>query len=470
MHRRFWMVLGGLCYLLLMLTGISTAQQSRDYAITTIDYTLTDDNRTLTVRLTVTNQGATASNNTTVDVYQRLDEDDVQLLASDTLGPLASGDTVDLQFAFQTADFDPGSRQIIEVVVGIDNYELAGSPIADDNIRAVTVPIPQTIPPPQPSPAVDDPGSTPVPAAGQPLIQIDGDTVTVYGYDLPRLEAAVILGAVAGFLLMLWLLTVIFRLAFRRPARYEVWQPPYALFPPGDPNSTEGRRQAWQGFAKNSLLLGVPTEGNVHPVKRLKGSDDNNLKNWDVVAARLSQYDQYGRIERTAHVIEPKFIKELNRIISRRDQTGQDKLQKQLDNVTGRMIRGFKKTLSRNHAFLPVSLDMRWQGTHGDVRIFFELYQCQGQAWYRIDRWEPTLSFIAETLQEEFTFTIHGCDNDETFDDFMQRLQSDVSWLLMETIRRDQPQQAREVPQDTFDVPDTLSGMAPVRDDQDELT
>jgi PKD repeat protein len=464
------MILGGLSWLLLMLTGIAAAQQSRDYAITTIDYTLADDRRSFTVSLTVTNQGATASNNTTVDVYQRLDEDDVQLLASDTLGPLASGDTVDLQFAFQTADFDPGSRQIIEVVVGVDDYELAGSPIADDNIRAVTVPIPQTIPPPQASPAADDPGSTPAPQSTDtdPLIRIDGDTVTVYGYELGRLEAAVILGAAAGLLLMLWLLTVIFRLAFRRPARYEVWQPPYALFPLGDPNSTEGRRQAWQGFAKNSLLLGASTEGNVHPVKRLKGSDDGNLNNWDVVAARLSQYDQYGRIERTAHVVEPKLIKRLNDIISRRDQTGQDKLQTQLSKVTERMIRGFRKTLSRDHAFLPVALDMRWQGTHGDVRIFFELYQCQGRAWYRIDRWEPTLSFIAETLQEEFTFTIHGRSPDETVDDFVQRLQSDVSWLLMETIRRDQPQQAREVPQDTFDVPDTLSGMAPVRDSQDE--
>ena len=118
MHRRFWMITGAVIWLIAMLTGVTAAQQSRDYAITTIDYTLADDRRSFTVRLTVTNQGATAVNNTTVDVYQRLDEDDVRLLASDTLGPLASTDTVDLQFAFQTADFDPGSRQIIEVVVG----------------------------------------------------------------------------------------------------------------------------------------------------------------------------------------------------------------------------------------------------------------------------------------------------------------------------------------------------------------
>ena len=52
------------------------------------------------------------------------------------------------------------------------------------------------------------------------------------------------LGTIALSLFCLWLLSLILRLIFRRPPRFDVWQPPYAQPNWQDPNSEMGRRQA----------------------------------------------------------------------------------------------------------------------------------------------------------------------------------------------------------------------------------
>lgn len=457
--------------LLVALAAVTVNAQSRDYAISTMSYAISGDEQTITVYVTVTNAGADATTTTDVVLRQIISADEQRDLESIAVAPLDGGESQQVQFDLDAADFPADSRQQLQASVGIDSFELAGSSIAEDNVQSITVPIPATgsaqsapatsTDTPMPS-MTDDPAATGNGWLATIPITLEGDTISAFGYTATRTEAAIGIGVGTGALLMLWLLSVIFRLVFSRPPTYDVWQPPYSLVPMVDPNSTEGRRQAWQGYAKNSLLLGAPTEGNVHPVKRLLGADGSNLANWQLKAARLSQYDQYGRIERTEYVLPAALVKRLNKVIAQRETTGQEKLQQQLERLAERMVKGFKKTLSEKNAFLPVALDMRWRGTHGDVRIVFELYQCQGQAWYRIDQWEPSLSFIAESLQEEFTYTIHGCGEGEDKRDFYARLQHDIRWLLLETLREDPPQYEPEVPHESYNVPDTLSGMAPI--------
>ena len=111
-------------------------------------------------------------------------------------------------------------------------------------------------------------------------------------------------------------------------------------------------------------------------------------------------------------------------------------------------------------------MDIRFEGKQGEVHIAFELYQCQGQAWHRLDRWEPLMTVIGRRLIENYTYTIHGQSSGETTREFFARLPEDVEWLLAETIRsRAVPvADAPPAPQPTYEVPDTVSGMQPVID------
>jgi hypothetical protein len=104
-------------------------------------------------------------------------------------------------------------------------------------------------------------------------------------------------------------------------------------------------------------------------------------------------------------------------------------------------------------------------GQHGDVRIFFELYQCRQNAWYLLDQWEPTMMVVTQRLQENFTFTMHGKNNAETQREFYSRLADDLAWLLLEMIRAEQTiPQPTPPPRAVEAIPDTLTDMEPITD------
>ena len=45
---------------------------------------------------------------------------------------------------------------------------------------------------------------------------------------------------------------------------------------------------------------------------------------------------------------------------------------------------------------------------HGEVRILFELYGCNGNSWNEIDHWEPEMRVINGSIHENFTYSLAG--------------------------------------------------------------
>src|SRR5690606_16251764 len=114
---------------------------------------------------------------------------------------------------FTSTSFPAGTEQTIQVSVGIDNFEINGTAIAEDNLRTIIVPIPSR-------------------ATGleSPIwLAFEGDTIILFDESYERTQVILALAAAVGILLLLWLLTVILRLLFRRPPRFGTWQPPYGL-------------------------------------------------------------------------------------------------------------------------------------------------------------------------------------------------------------------------------------------------
>lgn len=443
--RRF-----SLLILALLILGIlpSYAQVDlRDYAITNVTHQFFPDDGILRIEVTVINNGTDASSET--EVIFSLVSDGNRILEQKTIPALEARASVNLIGNFSIVEFEPGSEQTIEIAVGLDGFELRNTPIAEDNVHTLTVTIPER------------------PIIAAPIIfAIEGENFIVLDESYTKTEIVIALAASVGIVILLWIITVVLRLLFRRPPRFAPWQPPYGLMPMYDQNTVEGRRWAWQQHAQNSLLLAPPTEGNIHAIKLLMGADGSSLSHWKITAMRLSQYDTYGRIARTQLIAEKKLVRGLNTVLKNRAKLNEIKLQKALRPLADMLAKQFCKHLNNKNAFLPVSFDIRWEGKHGEVKIFFELYQCSQNAWYRIDQWEPMMQVLAQKMQENFTFTIHGKATPEKMKEFRERLRDDLIWLLMESLRVEQapvynPQEQQPARQQ-FDIPDTLSGIQPM--------
>jgi hypothetical protein len=446
-RRGFVILLAGL----LGLIQFSYAQEDdlRDYAISEVrQQILENENETLLqIAVEVMNNGTEAQGVTEV-IFTLLAEPN-QELARIELQPLKADASVTVIGEFPIIGFPAGTEQTIQVSVGIDEVERADTPIADDNLETLVVSIPER--------AI---------VSAPTLFAFEGENFIILGESYDRIQVVLALAASVGIVILVWIVTVILRLVFRRPPRFAPWQPPYGLMSMYDQNTTEGRRWAWQQHAQNSLLLAPPHEGNIHAIKLLMGADGSSLTNWKITAMRLSQYDTYGRIARTQMIADKKWIRSLNGVLKNRNKMNEAKLQKALRPIADGLATAFCKNLSNKNAFLPVSFDIRWEGKHGEVRIFFELYQCVQNAWYRMDQWEPMMQVLAQKMQENFTFTIHGKTTPEKIKDFRERLRDDLIWLLMESVKVEQapvynPQQT-PAPRQQFEIPDTLSGMSPM--------
>lgn len=448
----------------LLLGVMAAAQQSRDYAIGAIRHEFSPDRTRFSLFVSVINRGADAQATSQVTILQN-----GRILAQETLPPLQALETLTLEIPFITADFTGGSIQSFRVEVGIDALEPADSPLASNNSISESVAIPLNVPRPADETAnlmplnfdtIDD--------YLRELVIVSDNRVTIGKLDFDKFDFVLALVGGLGIFLALWMLSVILRMVFKREPRLAIWQPPYATAPLFDQNTLEGRRQAWQQFAQNCLILAAPAEGNLHPVKMLLGANGGTLNDWQVSALRLSQYDTYGRITRSQSISEKKLIKRLNQLLKRRSRLSEAKLEKQLRSLARALVRNFRKKIAKKNAFLPLAFDMRLNGKHGEVRIFFELYQFQQGAWYRIDIWEPNMLVVKEKMQENFTFTIHGMSSGETYRTYLKRLEVDLTWLLLETLRippipsvEASPEALQPAPV-SFHVPDTLSGMQPL--------
>ena len=301
------------------------------------------------------------------------------------------------------------------------------------------------------------------------IFERTADGFILSGQEITLVQFALGIFASLAALMLFWIFAIFVRALFTRPPRFGAWQPPYGVMPMYDQNTLEGRRWGWQQIAQNGLLLAPPSPGNIHPVKLLMSADGVNLDNWKVTGMRLSQYDVYGRIARTQVIAEKKWLNRMNKVLKKRESGDEAKLQKMIRPITGAMVKQFAKKVNKKTAFLPIAFDIRWEGKHGDVRIIFELYQFSERAWYRIDQWDPMMQVVSRSMQENYSFTIHGKENAEKMKDFRERLRDDLMWVLLESFRIEPVQEQitgqQPAVREQYDVPDTLTGMDPIQPD-----
>ena len=187
-----------------------------------------------------------------------------------------------------------------KIEAGIDEYELAGSPIARNNVQIFRINKAEVGDATGADP--DNRPASPTYDLYLPLVNLGidflADGIAVNGNRYGSGELLRFAGVTLVALFCLWLLSLILRLVFRRPPKFEPWQPPYAVDNWHDPNSALGRRQSWQFHAQNSTISAAPAPNQVTVIKRLTDNAGNNLGGWKINAVRTAQYDIYGRISR----------------------------------------------------------------------------------------------------------------------------------------------------------------------------
>lgn len=443
-------------------TLISTAQTTpRDYVVSNPTVIFGDDGATFMIEFTVTNNGGDAGAESDIQIIYNTSG---LVLARDTLPPLNANEVVTVTFAFNSSDFTAGSVEPFRVEVGVDQYELAGSPIARDNIRTFSVTIPQGItnlPEDVTPPALDEPPDFVIPGLdiGVQILD-DGIIFNDEFYSLSQILTGV--GIIGFGLLLLWFVTIILRLLFRRPPKFGTWQPPYANVSYYDPNSSMGRRQAWQHHAQNGTIFAPCTQSAVVALKRLLDMEGKTLGGWEIKAIRTVQYDMYGRVTRTEAIMPSSVLKKLNKVARKASDYDNPKLRKAVQPIAREIAKQASKNISKKSTMLPIAMDLRFEGKHGEVRILFELYECRNHAWHLLDQWEPEMAIIGHKIDESYTYTLNGQLPGETYKDYRNRLVEDFGWLLGGMLYR---HQAPAQPEPDMVPPDTLTGMAPITDE-----
>lgn len=416
--------------LLCLLAALASAQdQERDYGITTPLVNYSSDGASAIVTLSITNQGGDAVEESTITIA---DNDSGRIVESLALPPIASGDDFPFTAALALDQFPEGDV-FLKIEAGIDQYELAGSPIAQDNSQLFRINVAEA----REAAAVARSSMT--------------DSISDYDIVVPllnigvkRVEAGIqindsvftqtqvlvgILGLALG-LALLWFISLVLRLMFRRSPSFDIWHPPYATGAYFDPDSTAGRRQSWQYHAQNSAISTPCTPQHPAVVKRLVDAEGLNLGSWIIKTIRSEQYDVYGRLSRTSAVMPRKIVNQLNKIAARSSEMDNKELNKALQPIAKRMSKAGLRRIEKQNRSLPIALDIRFEGSAGEAQIVFELYQCRNAAWHLIDQWEPELAMVGSRIPEQFTYSLNGMLPGENFREFKARIPHDLTELL----------------------------------------
>ncbi len=254
--------------------------------------------------------------------------------------------------------------------------------------------------------------------------------------DNPLFIAGVV-AALGILLIIIWLLTVIIRLVFDRDPGFPAWQPPYRINPMLNPDTNAGRRQLWQQQAQSDALPMPCEPASYFARKVLVGSDGTKLRGWQVTDIRLSQYDAYGRLARTQSIASSRAVKKLNKAIKKGEKWTPTQIQNSALSSTKMLMKDFGKRLKRTPT-LPISMDIRLRGMRGEVRLFFELYECEVSHWLLLDAWEPDMSVVGNSLQENYTYAFTGQRQGETLKQFRARLQDEIRRTLTSMLTRPQ--------------------------------
>ncbi|MBE2271278.1 MAG: hypothetical protein IAE80_23795 [Anaerolinea sp.] len=381
-----------------------------DYQIRNISRTVSGDD--VIVQFEVTNLGDPVDTPVTAWL---LTADTEEALDSVEVPPLPTGENLHtVTLSFSVSRFPPGTVQRLVATLGV--RDLPPTFEGQANIARFTV----TMPPP-----IDTglPAQAAPPAGSGFSLPVDLD-----GID--PLTAAVVVAGIGIVLILIWLLTIIIRVLFERPPTFPQWQVPYALNPYIDQSSTEGRRQLWQQHAQNDMPP-LPCQAGAYAAsKQLIGTDGKKLSGWRVTALRLSQYDMYGRVNRSTIVADRSTTARIDRAVRRSAKLDQKNAERAVRGAVKRLTDHLFKSVNKRNLMLPVALDMRLRGAHGDVQIQFRLDQCVGGAWQRLDEWKPELVVTSGHIQENFTYTFFGKKPEEKPRAFRARLRAEVTGAL----------------------------------------
>lgn len=404
----------------------------RDYSIAPPRVRYSADGSVAVVSFTVSNQGGDASEPSQI-IVSEYQSGSVQKV--EPLPPLGAGQAQDFAIELSLADLSADGIVSFKIEAGIDAFELPNSPIARDNSQLFHIDRLAVGAADIHSDVTE--GQRPAESTYQVFIPIvnlgvnfldDGIQLNDNRYsggDILRL-----LGLLALALFCLWLLSLILRLIFRRPPRFDVWQPPYAVNNWHDPNSAPGRRQSWQFHAQNNALAQPSAPEQVAVIKLLLDERGAILGSWQVKAMRTVQYDVYGRINRTEALMPRKMIDRLNRVLRRAPNIANHELQKAIAPIAKGLCKRALAPVEKQNLMLPLALDIRFEGITENARIQFELYQFRSSAWHLIDQWEPEFGQVGEHVPEQYSFALNGQLSGESKREFETRLRDDLAQLL----------------------------------------
>ncbi len=416
--------------LLCSVASVALAQdEARDYTITTPLVSYSPDGASAIVTLTITNQGGDAVEESTITIA---DNDSGRIVESVDLPPLTSGEAYPYSAALALDRFPEGDV-FLKIEAGIDQYELAGSPIARDNSQLFRINVAEA----REAATVAGPSASNERAEFGfvvPLLNIsvkileEGIQINDSVFSLTQILIGILVLALG--LVLLWFVSLILRLIFRRSPSFDVWQPPYATGAYFDPDSTQGRRQSWQYHAQNSAINAPCRPNHLVVIKRLVNAEGHSLGSWIIKAIRSEQYDIYGRISHTEAVMPRKIVKQLNKIARRSGEMDNQQLNKALQPIANRMSKAALRRIEKQNRSLPIALDIRFEGAAGEAHIVFELYQCRNAAWHLIDQWEPELGMIGSRIPEQFTYSLNGMLPGENYRELKARIPHDLTILL----------------------------------------
>ncbi len=431
----------------IFLIGIASFGQAgpRNYAITPPRVSYSADASQAIVSFEVSNRGGAAQNESQIIITEHLSG---SIARSEDLPTLAAGESRAFELCLPLANL-PSDDVFFRIQAGIDEYELAGSQIARDNEQLFRVNKAQA----SGGSGVCGDGSS---AGGEPFgltipllnsrVVFLGDSLEVNGN---RLSLAGSLLAALAFLALLtfclWLLSLVLRLLFRQPPKFDTWQPPYAHNNWYDMNSTLGRRQSWQYHAQNNLLGEATAPNQLVLVKHLLGRQKQVMGGWRVKAMRSMQYDIYGRISRTEVLMPRGVIDRLSKLLRRAPNLDDETLRTAVQPLAKRISRCALAPIEKQNLPLPIALEIRFEGLSGEARILFELYQYRSEDWLLLDAWEPDLGQIGARIPEQYTFTLNGQLPGEETREYKRRLRDDLAALLLRMIT--------QLPADTLDEP-----------------
>jgi hypothetical protein len=434
-----------LCVFLLVLPAAAQSE-TPNYEVRSLRPGQPDTPRDTALAFDIYNSGAAAAEQATVTLHLL---ETGEVLDTETVPPLQSNEqSAPINFSVPAANFDAGSRVPVGILIRFPGQAAANPPALRDYAEEYSLEIP-------------DVGQTtaPAPTTPAPAVTIPG---LPFNIDLTNpLVIVAIVGGLGVLLILIWVLTVILGLLFSRTPSFANWQPPYMTNPMIDPNSVQGRRQLWQQHAQSDSLA-MPCAADTYMVRKLlMGIDGRKLSGWKVTGARISQYDMYGRVGRSEYIAAPGTVRALSNAARRipADRTRAEKLTRP---VARKLVDELLKRANKRNLMLPVAVDLRLKGSHGEVLIVFELHRCTGSGWQQVDQWEPDMLVVGGTVQENFTYTLYGQYGGETLKQFRQRLRADLT-LLLATMVQQPPVTASIVqPLEPLPNPDSIMDTAPV--------